>query len=206
MQTVGASFTVKTVAVDEEGVRADTPAQLAVARAGLKAGAVAARLTEGIVIGADTLVVLDDVILGKPRDEADARRTLQKLSGREHEVITGLALCPAGRGCKFGGSILPLFRNAKESTACPGRGPITVTEGGCLLAYERTAVMMRAFTDEEVDRYVATGEPLDKAGAYGIQERGALLVKSIVGDYFNVVGLPIALLQDMLGRFGVRLL
>lgn len=134
-----------------------------------KAALVFAQHPDGIVIGADTMVVADGVPLGKPEDAADAKRMLRLLSGRQHEVITGLAV---------------------------------QSQGGQKVAHRVTKVYFRALTDAEIDRYVATGEPLDKAGAYGIQGRGATLVTGIEGDYFSVVGLPVALLYCMLSEIG----
>lgn len=118
------------------------------------------------VIGSDTMVVLGGVPMGKPCDAADARRMLRALSGRTHEVLTGVAV---------------------------------VTDDGTVdTRLSATSVTFYELTDDEIARYVATGEPLDKAGAYGIQGRGALLVQSIQGDYYSVMGLPVALLARML--------
>jgi septum formation protein len=117
------------------------------------------------VLGADTTVTLDNHILGKPEDSADAARMLRLLSGRTHRVITGVALVTAER-----------------------------TE----VAAEVTGVTFRTLSDEEISGYVATGEPMDKAGAYAIQGRAARWIPRIQGDYFNVVGLPLALVATML--------
>lgn len=160
--------------VDEESVVASSPAALAEARALLKAQAAANMIDDGIAIGADTIVVCDGHVLGKPRDEADAVHLLETLSGRTHVVITGVSVCQAG--------------------------------GASLVERAETEVTFRPLEREEIERYVATGEPMDKAGAYGIQGKGALLVEQIVGDYFNVVGLPLTLLASMLRTFDVRLL
>ena len=122
---------------------------------------------EDIVIAADTIVYLDGVILGKPKDTADAARMLAALSGREHTVYTG------------------------DETR---------------QAAEHTAVRFRTLTPEEIARYIATGEPMDKAGAYGIQGRGALFVEHLDGDYFNVMGLPLCRLGQLLNELGVELL
>jgi septum formation protein len=118
-----------------------------------------------IVLGADTTVVLDNQILAKPADAADANRMLRMLSGRTHRVITGVALA---------------------------------TEAGTEVAAEVTAVRFLTLSDEEIAEYVATGEPLDKAGAYAIQGRAARWIPRIEGCYFNVVGLPLALVATML--------
>ncbi len=122
-----------------------------------------------IVIAADTLVFLDGKPLGKPRDSRDAARMLSALSGREHHVITGMAVISQG------------------------------TEQSCAVS---TAVRFLPLTEAQIDWYVSTGEPLDKAGAYGIQGLGGMLIDSIDGDYYNVVGLPVARLAGMLSRAG----
>lgn len=174
LSSLGVDYDIVVPDVDEESVQSDSPAELAQGRALLKARAAAELVPGAIAIGADTIVVCDGEVLGKPRDAADAKRLLEKLSGRTHVVITGVAVCEAG--------------------------------GECLVDRAETEVRFRPLTREEIERYVATGEPMDKAGAYGIQGKGALLVEHIVGDYFNVVGLPLVLLASMLRRFGVTLL
>ena len=138
-----------------------------------KARAVAREWTGGpaVVLGADTEVVLDGRYLGKPRDAADAARMLRRLSGRTHEVVTGLALVDAASG--------------REET-------LAVT----------TRVTMRDVSDEEISAYVATGEPLDKAGAYAVQGLGARLVARVDGCVTNVVGLPVETTRRLLERWG----
>jgi septum formation protein len=128
-----------------------------------------------VVLGADTTVTLDNHILAKPEDEADARRMLALLSGRTHRVITGVAVAT-------------------------GSDP----EIRCQVAAEVTAVRFLTLSAEEIAAYVATGEPMDKAGAYAIQGRAAKWIPRIEGDYFNVVGLPLALVASMLEVLGVR--
>jgi septum formation protein len=169
---LGVPFEVAPSDVDEvlEGAPSvDTVAALALA----KARAVAARVGAGVVLGADTVVVLDGVALGKPRDAEDARAMLTRLRGRAHDVITGVALVDAGTG-------------RVETTAVV------------------TRVAMADVGDDVIDAYVGSGEPLDKAGAYAIQGRGAALVAGFVGSYSNVVGLPLAATARLLGRFGVE--
>jgi len=123
-----------------------------------------------LVIGADTVVALDDVILGKPKDAEDAFKMLKALSGREHEVYTGV-------------SIISLDNRIDESfVSC-------------------TKVRFYPLTDDEIREYISTGEPFDKAGAYGIQGKGGLLVEGISGDYNNVVGLPIAELARRIKKY-----
>jgi len=140
-----------------------------------KARGAASQVGEGLVIGADTLVVLEGEALGKPRDPEDAARMLRRLAGRTHQVVTGVALVEVSAGIE-----------RRASTR-----------------HERTTVTFRDLSDDDIQAYVATGEPLDKAGAYGIQGRGALLVSGIEGCYTNVVGLPLARLACMLRDFGL---
>ena len=121
------------------------------------------------VIAADTVVASDGAILGKPADEQEAKRMLQALSGKAHQVLTGVYLA---------------YRGQELSAVCT------------------TEVLFRTLSKEEIDDYVATGEPLDKAGAYGIQGRGAILVERIAGDYNNVVGLPLTLVYQLLQKLG----
>lgn len=143
-------------------VPAESAAELLAVR---KAMAVAKQHPDATVIGADTTVLLDGEILGKPKNEADCKRMLRMLSGKTHQVITGVAVFQNGRSMSFS---------------------------------EETRVEFYALSDAEIDGYAASGEPYDKAGAYGIQGQGALLVAGIHGDYYNVVGLPIARLSRML--------
>lgn len=159
LQTAGIAFTVR-VSEAEEHIESGTAPQEAVMQlARQKAEAVAKAYPRELVLGADTVVVYDGAILGKPADEADAVRMLQMLSGKTHTVYTGVCLVQNGQAETF---------------------------------FEQTDVTFYPLTQEEIEQYVATGEPMDKAGAYGIQGRGCTLVQSICGDYFNVVGLPVA--------------
>ncbi len=174
LQQIGLPFRVQASALGDDGEAAlprETPEAHAVRLALAKAREVAARLGNGLVIGADTVVVLEDRILGKPANPTEAKAFLLALSGRIHRVVSGVAVVDAATG------------RSEAATAV-------------------TAVQMRAFDAAEAEAYVVTGEPMDKAGAYGIQERGALLVEAIQGDYFNVVGLPLVLLMELLRRFG----
>ncbi len=124
---------------------------------------------DALIVAADTVVVLDNKILGKPRDEEDAFNMLSSLSGREHTVFTGVAVA---------------YRDKLSSFA------------------EETKVTFRKLSDDTIRAYIKTGEPMDKAGAYGIQNKGALFVEKIDGDYFNVVGLPICRLSRELEGLG----
>ena len=132
-----------------------------------KAMAVAKTAENAIIIAADTVVVLDDRILGKPKDEKEAKEMLQRLSGREHIVITGI-------------------------------GVVDTVSGRTLSATEQTIVYFHPWEEEEIDAYIASGECMDKAGSYGIQGKGSLLVRKIDGDYFNVMGLPLSKLYRLL--------
>ena len=150
-----------------EGIPADAAAELLAVR---KAAAVAKEPPDAVVIGADTTVLLDDEILGKPADAADCKRMLHALSGRLHKVVTGVAVFWGGRSASFS---------------------------------DETGVQFYPLTEAEIDAYAASEEPYDKAGAYGIQGQGALLVAGIHGDYYNVVGLPVARLARQLRDFGL---
>lgn len=168
------SFTVCPAAGPEKMPEHASPEDAVKALASQKAEEVASRCDpDALIIAADTVVVCDGRILGKPRDEEDAFRMLHLLSGRTHEVYTGLCL--------------------KDKDSC-------VTEA------ERTAVRFRMLSDSEIRRYIETGEPMDKAGAYGAQGRGALFVEHIEGDFFNVMGLPLCRLGKMLKEQGVNIL
>ena len=169
LQLLGLRFDVAPADVDETWRNGEPPAAHAEWLAREKA---AARARPGaLAIGADTIVVVDGDILGKPRDADDAAAMLRRLAGREHEVFTGVAVAYQGR-------------------AAAGAA--------------RTLVRFRLLDDTAIRDYVATGEPMDKAGAYGIQGYGAVLVERIEGDYFTVMGLGLVLLADLLGRVGLR--
>jgi septum formation protein len=168
LRAVGWPFEPFPVDIDESPRPSEDPVAYVERLAREKAEAAAAkRQASPVVLGADTIVVANDHMLGKPRDEQDARRMLRLLSGRWHDVLTGVALLRAGEG------------------------------SGLRVAHETTRVRFSAISDNEVDWYVATGEPLDKAGAYAIQGRAALFVEAIDGDYWNVVGLPVRLVYRL---------
>lgn len=136
-----------------------------------KAQAVLEENPDAVVLGSDTIVVLGNRILGKPQDEEDAKAMLRALSGRVHQVYTGLCVC------------------SKEKT---------------LSLVSEANVRFYELSDDTIDAYIKTGEPMDKAGAYGIQAIGSMLVKSIEGDYFTIVGLPLAKAARMLAEFGIK--
>ncbi|MBI4746044.1 MAG: septum formation inhibitor Maf [Deltaproteobacteria bacterium] len=139
-----------------------------------KASEVAGQFQEGLVIGADTIVVIDGEQLGKPEDRDDAKNMLRLLSGRSHTVITGMAVIDA--------------KTSEQKTTLA-----------------KTKVKFKPVSDEEINAYIATGDPMDKAGAYGIQGRAAAFIDGIEGCYSNVVGLPLSELAEMLKSFGCKI-
>lgn len=160
LASAGVEFDVFASDIPEETLPGELPADFVVRLAKDKAVATAARVEGRWFIGADTIVVCDGEIMGKPADEADAVRMLKKLSGVPHEVITGYAIYDKGRD-------------------------------GHLCKAVVTKVFFKPLRDEEIDAYVATGCPMDKAGAYAIQGGAAYMVERIDGSYTNVVGLPL---------------
>ncbi len=167
LKNVEIDFEVVPSNVEEDPDDASDPRDYVCRCAQRKAVAVAEKFPGAWILGADTIVVVDNDILGKPVDNNEAASMLRKLSGRKHVVVT--AFCLVG-------------------------GP----EGKKILKFVETEVTFKRLTDEEIDGYVATGEPLDKAGAYAIQGIGSFLVKEIKGSYTNVVGLPLAEVIDVL--------
>ncbi|NDL67757.1 Maf family protein [Anaerotalea alkaliphila] len=175
LRNLGIPFSVRQSWFDEDLCleRSEDPVELVEALARGKAAGAAEDVRPGeLVLGADTVVVFEGRILGKPRDRAEALEFLGRLSGREHLVVTGIALLDPVGGREF-------------------------------VSHGVTKVRMRPFAREEMEGYIGTGEPLDKAGAYGIQGYGAVLVEGIEGDYFNVVGLPVGKLLEGLREMGV---
>ena len=173
LETMGLEFSVVPAKGEEIAPEGAGPAETVMALSKAKAAEVAKSRPGALVIAADTVVWAEGRILGKPKDEAEARAMLHMLSDNTHEVYTGVTL----------------MLGEKEAAGA-----------------ECTKVFFRRLTDEEIDRYVSTGEPMDKAGAYGVQGKGALLVERLEGDFFNVMGLPVLRLSRMLLRFGICLL
>ena len=171
---IGIPHTVSPAELDETVLPGETPGPHAERLARAKAAAVASRYDgdpDVVVVGADTIVVVDGDILGKPRDEASAAAMLRRLAGRSHTVLTAVAV-------------------AREQRIVSGVESVDVT--------------FRPLSDEDIERYIGTREPLDKAGAYGIQGYGATIVDRIVGDYFAVMGLALGRLVQLLGEVGVE--
>lgn len=171
LSQLGLRFRVAPADVDEVIPPGASPAEFVETVAEEKAMAIAKKFSESLIIGADTIVVLDKDILGKPSTAEEAQDMLARLSGRTHHVFTGLSFVHDATG-------------RVETT------------------HVVTDVTFGPLTSERIARYVATGEPMDKAGAYGIQGLGAVLVRGIRGCYFNVVGLPLYTVADMLIRWG----
>lgn len=170
LKMIGLPHQVVSADVDEDIVMDVVPADFAMHLSSIKAREVASRTHFDLLIAADTIVVLNDEILGKPRDPFDAHQILRKLSGNMHEVITAVTLINAS--------------------------------GDQLTFHESTHVTFEDLSDQEIEFYIQTGSPMDKAGAYGIQDDlGSLFVKRIDGDYYNVVGLPIQSLYRHLKTF-----
>ena len=167
LEMIGLKFELAVPDVHETSLHEDQPSRFVTEIALAKAQSVSSGFEGALVLGADTIVVLDGRILGKPRDEAEAAGMLRALSGRTHEVYTGVALVDTETGL--------------------GR-----------TGFERSQVTMKTLSEEEIARYVATREPADKAGSYGIQGFGAIFIQHIKGCYFNVMGLPLARLYQML--------
>jgi septum formation protein len=192
LRAAGISFTVQPADVDETPQAEESPAGCAERLAKEKAMAVWRTRPQDVVLGADTVVVVDHQLLGKPTDAADAVRMLRLLSGREHQVITGVCLvraAAADRGSGVDGA-------GMGSNSVPARD----SDGGprIKIGHETTRVAMHAISDDEIRDYVASGEPMDKAGAYAIQGMASRWIPRIEGDYGNVVGLPVALVYRML--------
>jgi septum formation protein len=169
LNLIGIAHEVRPADVDETPFSGEQPVPHADRLAREKAGTVAAQEPQALVIGADTIVVVDDVILGKPVDEADARRMLRILSGREHRVVTAVAVARGGE---------------------------------VVSSVEEVQVTFRDLSDADIAAYVATREPMDKAGSYGIQGYGATIVSKVDGDFFAVMGLPLVRLVALLDQVG----
>ena len=167
---IGIAHDVIPADVDETYVKGEQPREHAERLARAKAAKIAAIETDALVVGSDTIVVIDDTVLGKPRNDADAVRMLMMLSGRTHVVMTAVAAAHGGR----------------------------VVSG-----LEEVNVTFRDLALDEARSYVATREPMDKAGAYGIQGFGATIVQRVEGDYFAVMGLPIVRLVGLMRELGV---
>lgn len=167
LENANVKFDIIKSEIDEVILDNELPSQVVMRLAFEKCIDIAAKHRESLVIGADTVVVLDDIILGKPKDIDEAIAMITQLSGKTHQVITGISL-------------------------------INLTANKKIIDYVVSNVKFKDLSAEDIKDYIQTNESLDKAGAYGIQGYGALLVEEIQGDYFNIVGLPISRLSDLL--------
>jgi len=165
LTAVGWPFTAVTAGIDETRRPNEQPVEYVQRLAKEKAEVVASSMESGLVLGADTTVVVEETLLGQPHDLDDARQMLRLLSGKWHEVLTGVAI----------------VRLSGESK----------------VDYETTRVRFAEMSEKEIDWYISTGEPKGKAGAYAVQGAAALFIAEIQGDYFNIVGLPIRLVFEM---------
>lgn len=176
LEVMGVDFEINVADADERVEETLTPVEAVCEISKRKAAAVLERHKgeESIIVSADTVVVIDGKVIGKPKDEEDAFNIIKSLSGRTHEVYTGFTVCGKGK---------------------------TKTD------FEVTKVHFKELCDDDIRRYIATGESMDKAGAYGIQQKGNLFVEYIHGDYYNVVGFPISkICVTIRDLFGINLL
>ena len=169
LENTNVKFKIMSSMIEELTLDNESPCQMVMRLAFEKGMDVASRQKSDLIISADTIVVLDNNILGKPKDEIQAREMIKSLSGRSHQVITGI-------------SLINLDNNKK------------------IIDYVISNVKFKSLSEQDINDYISTNESLDKAGAYGIQGYGALLVDEIQGDYFNIVGLPISRLSDLLKK------
>jgi septum formation protein len=175
LTTVGWEFEAIAANIDEARFPSEGALSYVTRLAQTKAETVAKQIaSDGLVLGADTVVVIGEEILAQPQDDDDARRMLSLLSGQWHQVVTGIALVRKGNVSQI------------------------------MVDHQTTRVLFAELSRRQIDWYISTGEPQGKAGAYAIQGKGALLIKEIQGDYFNVVGLPIRLVFEVIGRMGSR--
>jgi septum formation protein len=166
LKDLGWPFEMVPANIDESRFESEAAVVYVRRLAQTKAETVAKNLNSGLVLGADTVVLVEEEIMGQPRDEEDARRMLKLLSGKWHEVLTAVALLRVG-------------------------------EDRPIVDHEKTRVRFAEMSVAEIDWYVGTGEPMDKAGAYAVQGRAALFIEEIHGDYFNIVGLPVRLVYKL---------
>jgi septum formation protein len=183
LRSAGIAFVVQPADIDETPRAGELPRNYAERLAQEKALAVAEARPREYVLGADTIVVVDNAILGKPRDVDEAGRMLRALSGKTHTVITGVCLVSPENNNQRGE-----MRDRK----------IEIDKSRLTTSSETTLVTMSEIPDDEIRGYIATGEPMDKAGAYAIQGMASRWIPRIEGDYSNVVGLPVALVYAML--------
>ena len=171
LTAVGWKFEKHAAEVDETELPNEKPADYVQRLAGEKAAAVAEKYKNQLVLGADTIVVIENQIVGKPKDLADARKMLRMLSGNWHEVLTGVAI---------------------------------VKDKEISIGLQRTRVKFAQLVEAEIEFLIERGEPLDKAGAYAVQAQAALFIEQIKGDYWNVVGLPVSLVYELVAQINAK--
>lgn len=175
LEQFGLNFTVEVSDYEEKSIPGIAPSKFVETLSLEKAKAVAKNHNDAIIIGADTIVVLDNQILGKPKTKENAREMLKKLSGNTHSVFTGFTI-------------------------------IDTVNKRTITNHVVTKIKFKNLSEEEISAYIKTGEPMDKAGAYGYQGRGALFVEYIEGDYFSVLGFPILKIFEILKELGIDIL
>ena len=175
LSKTGLKFRVDESSYEENLKLTLKPDKLAIFLAREKARDVARRHRNALIISADTIVVLNSRVFGKPRSRKEAKEMLKALSGKAHTVITGYTIMDTGSGEELSGSV-------------------------------KSKVFFKVLSEREIDAYIKSGEPLDKAGAYGVQGLGAVIVRRIEGDFFNVMGLPLNSLAESLKNFGISVL
>ena len=178
LENTNVKFKIMASSIEELRLEGESPCQMVMRLAFEKGIDIASRQKSDLVISADTIVVLDNTVLGKPKDEIEARKMITSLSGRTHQVITGISLINLDNNKKIIDYVISNVKYCKQ-----------------------LGINYKNLSEEDINDYIRTKESLDKAGAYGIQGYGALLVEEIQGDYFNIVGLPISRLSDLLKKY-----
>ena len=172
LEQIGLKFSVEKSNYEEKRIADSTPSQIVEFLSLEKANLLAVKYEDAIIIGADTLVVLNGEILGKPKSEEDAGEMLRKLRNKTHTVVTGFTV-------------------------------LDTKSGRSVTKHVETKVKFKDLSEMEISAYVETGEPMDKAGGYGIQDKGGLFIEEMDGDYFNIVGLPLFAVSETLREFGI---
>lgn len=201
LREIGVPFQVHAANINEDQAPDEAPIVYALRLAREKAEAVAAQYPQSYVLGADTIVVLNGEVLGKPIDHADAARILRRLSGRAHEVTTAVSLIAPN----FAAPNTPSPGKAAPNTTAPNLIAPNLVASGTLAETRAstTKVYFREIDEAEIQQYVAGGEPMDKAGAYAIQGGASRWTNRIEGEFSNVVGLPLSLVTEMLKITGL---
>lgn len=208
LESIGLKFRIDPSDADESYPEGMQPREIVQMLALRKAVSVTDKYEEGLVIGSDTIVVIDGQVLGKPADEAEACRMLSLLQGRTHQVYSGVAivLANASEGLESLSSVHDVETYLNPNTTYR---IVQNEESGnrtAILGYSMTSITFKPLSDDEILGYVSKGESLDKAGAYAAQGVGSVLIANMEGDYFGVVGMPLSLLIEMLKPVGLNVL